>query len=72
MKLSTVEKIRILVDRQGMTLAELAEKTGQSRQNLTNKLRRENLTDSEIQKLAQALGCDSEVIFTVKDTGERL
>ena len=53
-----------------MTIKALAERIGESRQNLTAKLNRDNLTESEIKKIAAALNCTYDISFTMKDTGE--
>ena len=42
MPLSMGEKIKIVLGRRNMTLGELADKTDQSRQNLSNKMKRDN------------------------------
>ena len=66
------EKIRLIARRKGITITELADATGQTRQNLTNKLRRDNLTVEQIQHIAAALGCTVDTIFTDTETGETL
>lgn len=63
MLLSPAEQIRLILRRQGLTIADLAEKTGQSRQNLTNKLNRDNFQVSELETLASALGCELKIEF---------
>ena len=40
--LTTTEKIKVLLKRNNMTAGELAEQTGQTRQNLSNKMKRNN------------------------------
>ncbi len=72
MELTTSEKIKIIVKRKGMKLEELAIKTDQTRQNLSNKLARDNFTEKEIRKIAEALDCDYESRFVMRDTGEKL
>ena len=71
MDLSTAEKIRTLIKRNGLTLAELAERTSQSRQNLGNKMALDDFRESELKALAEAMGYDVEVSFVSKQTGER-
>lgn len=68
--MSVGEKIRILLRRRKMTIKDLAERVGESRQNLTAKLNRDNLTESEIKKIAAALNCTYDISFIMKDTGE--
>lgn len=70
MPLSMSEKIKIVLGRRNMTLGELAEKTGQTRQNLSNKMSRDNFTEKELRKIADALGCSYHAGFTLNDTGE--
>lgn len=70
MSLSMGEKIKVVLGRRNMTLGELAEKTGQTRQNLSNKMSRDNFTEKELRKIADALGCTYYAGFTLNDTGE--
>lgn len=72
MDLSASEKIRILLKRRGLTIGELAEKIGQSRQNLSNKMNRDNFTENELRSIAAALGCSYSAAFVMNDTGETL
>ena len=72
MGLTTTEKIRTMAKRKGLTLASVAEKLGYSRQNVNYKLRMENWTEADIRKYADAVGCDVEIIFVDRQTGERL
>lgn len=70
--LSFAEKIRIMLKRRKMTVAELAARTGQSSQNLSNKLARGNFSEIEMAKLADAIGCDCEHVLSMRDSGEKL
>jgi len=70
MPLTMGEKIKIILNRRGMTLAQLAETLGQSRQNLSNKMSRDNFSEKELYEIAQALGCTYRASFTMSDTGE--
>lgn len=72
MSLTIGEKIKILLKRRGMTLAQLAELTGQSRQNISNKMSRDNFTEKETIEIAKALNCDFATVFIMKDTGEEI
>jgi hypothetical protein len=49
-----------------MTLSELADATGQSVQNLGNKMKRNNFKESELKKIAEALKCDLLIDFKRK------
>ena len=55
-----------------MTLADLATKTGQSRQNMSNKMNRDNFSEKEIHEIAKALNCTFETTFVMNDTGEKV
>ena len=72
MPLTMGEKIKIILNRRNMTLAQLAEKLGQSRQNMSNKMGRDNFTEKELIEIADALDCTYTAGFTMKDTGESL
>ena len=63
MYMSVAEKIRTLMVRQNVSMGELAERTGQSRQNLSNKMKRGNFTEKELITLAEALGYSVNVQF---------
>jgi len=67
MDLSVAEKIRVVLRRKGMTLGDLAEALGSSRQNLSNKMSRDNFSAAEIRAIAAALECEAEIIFRMPD-----
>lgn len=70
--LSATEKINIIRKRKGMQVGDVANLAGMSRQNMSNKLSRNNLQEGDIQKFATALGCKAEIIFTDLETGEQV
>lgn len=70
MYLSMSEKIKVILSRRNMTISQLAEATGQSRQNMSNKMKRDNFTEKELMSIAAALGCTFNASFTMNDTGE--
>lgn len=72
MPLSMSEKIKIILNRRNMTLGDLAERTGQTRQNLSNKISRDNFTEKDLRKIAEALECTYYAGFTMNDTGENV
>lgn len=72
MQLTDSEKIKFLVDRRGLTLTEIAKQTNQSRQNLSNKLKRDNFSKDELKKIAEILDCEYKTCFQLNDTGEKL
>lgn len=72
MMISFGEKIKIILKRKNMTIGELAEKTGQTRQNLSNKFSRDNFSEKEIREFAEILDCEFGFYFIMNDTEERI
>ena len=72
MPLSMGEKIKVILSRRNMTFSQLAEATGQSRQNMSNKMRRDNFTEKDLQSIAAALDCTFTATFKMNDTGEEV
>ena len=72
MELTAKDKIKIILDRRNMTLTQLANATGQSRQNMSNKMSRNNFTEQDLQQIATALNCTFNATFKMNDTGEEL
>lgn len=70
MPITMGEKIKIMLRRRNMTLVQLAEKTGQSRQNMSNKMSRDNFSEKELYTIAEALECTYEAHFVMNDTQE--
>ncbi len=70
MDITVAEKIRLIMKRQNKTMGNIAEASGQTRQNLSNKMARGNFTEKDIFALAQALGCKVEIRFTLPDGTE--
>lgn len=70
--LETNEKIRLLLKRKGMTVTRLAESLETTRQNLTNKLNRNNFSENELKKIAEALGCSLVLEFEDAASKERI
>lgn len=60
----------MLVKQGNISEAELARRVGVSPQNLHNKLKRDNLTESDIRLIAEALDCSVSIVFTLNKTGE--
>ena len=71
--MAMAEKIRILLVKRGnISEAELARRMGISPQNLHNKMKRDNFTESDLWDIATALDCNLSINFHLKDTGETL
>lgn len=66
------EKIKIVLLKRKMTVKALAELLGTTRSNLSNKLSRDNFDENELQEIAEALNCDLDMNFTLRDTGEKV
>lgn len=70
MQLSTTERIRLIASRKGLELGYIAEKTNQTRQNFSNKMKHGDFRESDLAKIADALGCTLEIKILDKETGE--
>ena len=68
MKANTAEKIRFLKNRRNVTLGEIAEVTGQTRQNFSNKLKRNDFRESELSAIADEL----KISFVDRESGEEI
>ena len=55
-----------------LTPGELAKQTSQSRQNLSNKMSRDNFSEKELLTIATVLDCTYHAGFTLNDTGEEI
>jgi transcriptional regulator with XRE-family HTH domain len=58
MKLTFTEQIKVIMKRQGYTIATLAEKMGISRQALNQKFLRDNFSEHDMIKLCDMLDCE--------------
>ena len=65
--LTVGEKIKIILKRKNITLSELAELINSSRQNLSNKMSRDNFSEKEIKEIAKALNLECEITFKFED-----
>ena len=71
--MSMVESIRIaLVKRGNLSESELARRIGVSPQNLHNKMKRDNFTETDLHEIAEALGLRLEISFIDPETGEKV
>ena len=66
------EKIKIALIKRKTTITQLSNKIGTSSQNLSNKIRQDNFREKELKEIAEALNCDFEGVFTMRDTGEKV
>lgn len=72
MEMNTSEKIRFLAHRKNMTMGDIARGTNQTRQNLSNKMTRCDFKQSELERIAEVLGCHLKVSFVDKETGDEV
>lgn len=70
--MAMAEKVRILLVKRKITVTDLAKRLGMSQSNLSNKLSRDNFNEKELQEIAEALNCDLDMSFTLRDTGEKV
>lgn len=69
--MTTSEQIRVLCVRTGVSLSELARRINQSPQNFNAKLKRNTITQDELNRIADALGVTYEQYFVLAN-GERV
>ena len=69
--MNTADLVKKLCDEEEISLAELARRIGQSRQNFYKKLRRDTLTVSELQQIAKALNVTFDQSFILPN-GEKV
>ena len=70
--MAMAEKVRILLVKRKITVTDLAKRLGISQSNLSNKLSWDNFSEKELQQIAEALNCDLDISFTLRDTGEQV
>lgn len=69
--MNTTEQIRVLCVRTGVSLSELARRINQSPQNFNAKLKRNTVTQDELNRIANALGVTYEQYFVLAN-GEKV
>ena len=67
----TSEQIKVLCVRSGVSMSELARRINQTPQNFTAKLKRNTLTQEELNAVAVALGATYEQYFVLPN-GEKI
>lgn len=66
-RLSTSEKIRIILGRLNISISELADLIGMSQPNLSKKLKNNSLSVDDLRKISEALGIELEINFILKN-----
>lgn len=69
--MTTSEQIRVLCVRTGISLSELARRIDQTPQNFNAKLKRNTVTQEELNQIAKVLGATYEQYFVLPN-GERI
>ena len=70
--MSMAKKIKTLLIERDMTIKQLSDKLGYKGSNFYSKLDRDNFTEKELQVIANALNCDYDGVFTIRETGKTL
>jgi len=65
-------KVKMLLVARDMNIKDLSKKLGTTNQNVTAKLRRDNLSESDLNQIAKACNATFEGIFTLNDTGKEI
>jgi transcriptional regulator with XRE-family HTH domain len=69
--LTATEKLKVILKRKNMTVKELADLLGTSRQNLHGKLTKDNLSEHDLKKFCEILGIQFEINF-ILENGEKI
>lgn len=67
MDLNYSEQLNIILKRKGISKKDLAGKVGESQQNLSQKLKRANLSMNDMNKYAAAISCHVEIKIIEND-----
>lgn len=65
-------KVKMLLASRDMTVKDLATKLGTTSQNMTAKIRRDNLSENDLVSIAKACNATFEGIFKLNDTGKEI
>lgn len=67
-----LSQIRIMQAIRDINNTQTAKLLGISRQNFSNKCERNNFTVNDLQKIANVLGFDMEIVFTDRESGKKV
>jgi len=72
--MDSAKKIRLLLVHRDMMLKELASSMSppMKPQNLSNRMKLNDFRESDLERIAEALNCDLEINFVMRDTGEKI
>lgn len=66
MEMSVEEKIKLICSRENISMTVLADRLGCSLQNISQKLKKGNLREDDMKKIADAIGYDLNISFEKK------
>lgn len=72
MELTTSERIKLIIKRKGLSIKGLTEHFKCSRQNINQKMSRNNWTEADLRTIAEYMGCKLQINFVDSETGESL
>jgi len=72
LKMGLATKVKMLLVAREMSTKDLAEKLGTTSQNVTAKLRRDNLSENDLHQIASICNATFEGTFTLNDTGKEI
>lgn len=61
MKMTFGEQLRVIMKRRGVSVQELADRLGVSRQNVNQRLNNDSFTLADMEKYTAAIGCSIEI-----------
>lgn len=70
--MAMAKKVKALLLERDMTMTELAKKMDKSVQNISAKLRRDNLSENELQQIATICDATFQGMFVLNDTGKEI
>ena len=70
--MSMAKLVKTLLIERDMTMTDLADKLGKTVQNMSAKLRRDNLSENELQDIAKACDATFTGSFVLNDTGKEI
>lgn len=70
--MSMAKLVKTLLIERDMTMTDMAKKLGTSVQNISGKLRRDNLSEKELQDIADACDATFSGSFILNDTGKEI
>ncbi|NBI86920.1 transcriptional regulator [Lachnospiraceae bacterium] len=66
------ENIKIVMLKRKINIKELAARLGTTGNNMTNKFKRDNFSENELNEIAHALNCKLDIALIDNETGQRI